>query len=44
MTIQELKYLKESEDRVEFKAATRNFAFKGGSHSEPSERRKCVLG
>ena len=44
MTIEELKYLKESEDRVEFKAATRNFAFKGGSHSEPSERRKCVLG
>lgn len=44
MTIEELKYLKESEDRVEFKAATRNFNFAGGDHRNHQERRKCVLG
>ncbi len=44
MTIAELKLLKESEDRVEFKEATRNFPFNGGSHTELTERRKCVLG
>jgi ATP-dependent DNA helicase RecG len=44
MTIQEIKRLRETEDKVEFKEAKRNFNFDGGSHSDPSERRKCVLG
>jgi ATP-dependent DNA helicase RecG len=44
MTIQELKKLRESEDKVEFKEAKRDFNFAGGRHSDPAERRKCVLG
>ena len=44
MTIQELKNLRETEDKVEFKEAKRNFEFAGGKHIDPSERRKCVLG
>lgn len=44
MTIAELKYLKESEDKVEFKAAEHNFPFAGGSHTLQEERRKCFLG
>ena len=44
MTIQELKKLRETEDKVEFKEAKRNFNFAGGSHADPTERRKCVLG
>lgn len=44
MTIETLKYLRESEDCVEFKEAKRNFPFNGGAHREQSERRKCVLG
>ncbi|MDR2087434.1 MAG: putative DNA binding domain-containing protein, partial [Dysgonamonadaceae bacterium] len=44
MTIQELKTLRESEDKVEFKEAKRDFNFAGGRHSDPSERRKCILG
>ena len=44
MTIQEIKRLREREDKVEFKEAKRNFNFDGGSHADPSERRKCVLG
>lgn len=44
MTIAELKQLKESEDRVEFKRAEHNFTWNGGSHSEQKERRKCFLG
>jgi ATP-dependent DNA helicase RecG len=44
MTIQELKSKKESEDKVEFKAATKDFPYNGGSHSNQSERRKCFLG
>lgn len=42
--IAELKKLHESEDRVEFKAARRNYPFAGGKCTEPKERRKCVLG
>ena len=30
MTISELKPLRESEDKVEFKAATHNFSYAGG--------------
>ncbi len=44
MTIAELKLLKESEDRVEFKSATHNYSYNGGSHSDQNERRKCFLG
>jgi len=41
MTIPEVKQLKESEDRVEFKAAERNFQYAGGSHTAQEDRRKC---
>jgi len=44
MTIEELKHLKESEDKVEFKAAEHNFSFAGGAHTAQEERRKCFLG
>jgi ATP-dependent DNA helicase RecG len=44
MTIPELKQLKESEDKVEFKAAERNFPYAGGSHTSQEDRRKCFLG
>ncbi len=44
MTIAELKHLKESEDKVEFKAATHNFSFAGSEHHEQEERRRCFLG
>jgi ATP-dependent DNA helicase RecG len=44
MTIAELKQLKESEDRVEFKAATHNFSYAGSEHKEQEERRRYFLG
>jgi ATP-dependent DNA helicase RecG len=44
MTITDLKWLKESEDKVEFKAATHNFSYAGSEHREQEERRKCFLG
>jgi ATP-dependent DNA helicase RecG len=44
MTVQEIKRLRETEDRVEFKEAKRDFNFAGGKHADPAERRKCVLG
>lgn len=44
MTIAELQHLKESEDKVEFKAATHNFSYAGSEHKEQEERRKCFLG
>lgn len=44
MTINELKQLRESEDKVEFKAAENNFPWNGGSHTGQKERRKCFLG
>jgi ATP-dependent DNA helicase RecG len=44
MTIQKIKRLRETEDKVEFKEAKRNFNFDGGSHADPSERRRCLLG
>lgn len=44
MTIPELKQLKESEDKVEFKAATHNFSYAGSEHKEQEERRRCFLG
>jgi ATP-dependent DNA helicase RecG len=44
MTIPELKKLKESEDKVEFKAATHNFSYAGSEHRDQEERRRCFLG
>ena len=44
MTIEKLKQLKESEDKVEFKEATHNYPYNGGSHTSQEERRKCFLG
>lgn len=44
MNIEGLKQLKESEDKVEFKAAEHNYPFAGGSHHAQEERRKCFLG
>lgn len=44
MTIAELKQLKESEDKVEFKAATHNFSYAGSEHRDQEERRRCFLG
>lgn len=41
LTIEQLKRLKESEDKVEFKRAEQgNFAYDGGSRSKPCERRR----
>ena len=44
MDIEEIKRLRESEDRVEFKEAKKNFNFDGGNRSDQKERRKCYLG
>lgn len=44
MTIEEIKKLRESEDRVEFKQAENTFSFEGGSTTDYKKRRKCVLG
>ena len=44
ITIEKLKRLKESEDKVEFKSAQQgNFSYSGGSKAHP-ERRRCILG
>ena len=43
-TIQELSVLREKEDHVEFKEASHNYPFAGGQHTEPKDRRHCVLG
>jgi len=44
ITVQEIRKLRETEDNVEFKEAKQGFSFAGGKHSDPTERRKCVLG
>ncbi len=44
MNIELLKQLRESEDKVEFKSAEKNFPWNGGSHIDQKERRKCFLG
>jgi len=44
MTINQLKQLKESEDKVEFKEAKHNFSFAGSEHTQQADRRKCFLG
>ena len=44
-TIEQLKYLKESEDKIEFKRAEQgNLAYDGGTRTKPNERRRCILG
>ena len=44
-TIDQLKFLKESEDRVEFKKGEHgNVAYDGGTRTKPNERRRCILG
>jgi ATP-dependent DNA helicase RecG len=44
MTAAEIKQLRESEDKVEFKEAKHNFPFAGGKRIDQTERRKCYLG
>jgi ATP-dependent DNA helicase RecG len=45
ITIDILKKLKESEDKVEFKKGEGgNISYDGGSKPKPSERRRCILG
>lgn len=45
ITIEKLKNLKESEDKVEFKKGNGgNIAYNGGSKMSPSDRRRCILG
>lgn len=45
ITIDILKKLKESEDKVEFKKGEGgNIAYNGGSKNSPSDRRRCILG
>lgn len=44
MTLEQLKNQVESEDKIEFKAATHNFTYNAGSHTAQEERRKCYLG
>lgn len=43
-TLEQLKYLHESEDKVGFKAAQRNFSFDGGAQVNQAKKRKCFLG
>ncbi|WP_454999699.1 ATP-binding protein [Capnocytophaga gingivalis] len=44
-TIEQLKFLKESEDKVEFKRAEQgNLAYDGGNRTKSNERRRCILG
>lgn len=44
MTLEQLQHQREAEDKIEFKAATHNFTYNGGSHIVQEERRKCFLG
>ena len=39
-----LSKLREREDHVEFKEAKHDYPFAGGKHSDPKDRRRCVLG
>ena len=44
-TIEQLKLMKESEHKVEFKKGEGgNIAYNGGGRVEPKDRRKCILG
>lgn len=42
--LESIRFLRESEDHIEFKEAKRNFDFNGGSHADPKKRRHCILG
>lgn len=42
--LEELRFLKESEDHIEFKEAKNNFNVNGGTHADPKKRRHCILG
>lgn len=45
ITIETLKKLKESEDKVEFKRGEGgNVSYNGGTKNKPSDRRRCILG
>ena len=44
MTIQEIKKISETEDKIEFKEAKKDFSFAGGRHVDVRERRRCILG
>lgn len=45
ITIEELKSLKESEDKVEFKKGEKgNVSYDGRGKIKPSDRRRCILG
>jgi ATP-dependent DNA helicase RecG len=44
MDLATLLKLKESENKVEFKAARNNFKYSGGDSKESKDRRHCVLG
>ena len=45
MTIEQLKKLKETENKVEFKEAKGgNYSYNGGSRTAPKDRRKCIIG
>ena len=45
ITIEQLKKLKESEDKVEFKKGEGgNISYNSGSKNNPQERRRCILG
>ena len=44
-TIEQLKLMRETEDHVEFKKGEQgNVAYNGGKKTDPSDRRKCILG
>ena len=44
-TIEQLKYCKESEDKVEFKKGEHgNISYDGGTKPKPADRRHCILG
>lgn len=43
-TIAQIKVLREAEDKVEFKEASHNYPFAGGSRKDQKARRKCFLG
>lgn len=45
ITIAELKQLKETEHKIEFKEAKGgNFSYNGGNKPDPKDRRRCILG
>lgn len=45
ITIEELKELKESEHKIEFKEAkSGNYSYSGGNKPDPRDRRRCILG